>query len=270
LESNVVIKDKGVTSITDLRIGDMVLSDNHGTYSRFYSKGHYKVEGTTEFLRISTESTNKPLELTPGHMVFKSTSKLPVPAHSIKVGDALKTVNGPSKVTSISKVSRNGLFNPLTISGSIVVDGIVSSAYCEEPGFEGMDAGWLYLYGFKVIHWHVWSHHWVNAPHRIICGKTITCNETLNEDGMIPYHQFLYDALYAVEKARGECPFLAFLAAASFTSLLVSICSFFLALELVIENFTLLASICFFMLGSWIIFKKAGALIVKVNKVKVA
>jgi hypothetical protein len=106
LESKVVVKGKGTTSIKDLVIGDMVLSDEKGSFTRYYSKGHDNEKETTKFLRIHHELNAKPLELTPGHMLYLASDKLPVPAHSVKVGDVLKTTEGPSKVTVIRKISR--------------------------------------------------------------------------------------------------------------------------------------------------------------------
>jgi hypothetical protein len=126
---------------------------------------------------------------------------LPVPAHSIKVGDVLKTIDSPSKVTSVDKISRKGLVNPLTLSGSIVVDGIVSSIHSEESGFEGNDAGWIYLAGFKIAHWHTLVH-FIHAPHRIICGRLMMCTETLTEDGLVPFDQYLVNIHVAAEEMQ--------------------------------------------------------------------
>eukprot|EP00956_Cyclotella_meneghiniana_P015268 scaffold23212_cov50-Cyclotella_meneghiniana.AAC.2 len=124
LESTVFVKDKGAISIKDLRIGDMVLSNDQGGYTKYYSTGHYLEKAQAEFLRIYTENQVKPLELTPDHMIFREADALPVPAHSIKAGDVVKTIDGPSKVIDVRKISRKGIFNPLTESGTIVVDGI--------------------------------------------------------------------------------------------------------------------------------------------------
>ena len=43
-----------------------------------------------------------PIQLSPGYLMYKAASKynLPIPASSIKIGDVLTTVNGPSKVES--------------------------------------------------------------------------------------------------------------------------------------------------------------------------
>eukprot|EP00956_Cyclotella_meneghiniana_P026989 scaffold59661_cov65-Cyclotella_meneghiniana.AAC.1 len=190
LESTVFVKDKGAISIKDLRIGDMVLSDDRGSYTKYYSRGHYLEKAQTEFLRIYTEAQVKPLELTPDHMIFREVNALPVPARSIKVGDVVKTIDGPSKVIDVRKISRKGIFNPLTVSCTIVVDRIVSSTHNTYPGFEGTDAGWLYLADHKFIHWHTLVHVAL-TPHRIICGRFMHCDETLNKEGLTPYSGYL-------------------------------------------------------------------------------
>eukprot|EP00956_Cyclotella_meneghiniana_P043546 scaffold275412_cov73-Cyclotella_meneghiniana.AAC.1 len=124
LESTVFVMDKGAVSIKDLRIGDMVLSNDGGSYTKYYSIGRYLEQVQNEFLRIYTETQVKPLELTPDHMIFLEADALPVPAHSIKVGDVVKTIDGPSKVIDVRKIIRKGLLSPFTLSGTIVVDGI--------------------------------------------------------------------------------------------------------------------------------------------------
>jgi hypothetical protein len=138
LESKVVVENKGSTFIKDLVVGDMVLSDEKGTYTKYYSTGHFDGTKLTNFLRIYTELNIKPLELTPGHMVYTASSKLPVPAYSIKVGDVLKTIDGPSKVTFVDKISRKGLVNPLTLSGSIVVEASYLPFIARSPDLKAM------------------------------------------------------------------------------------------------------------------------------------
>lgn len=185
-----IVKDKGLVSIKDLVVGDSVLSDDKDTYTKYYSIGHYNENVPTKFLRIFTESSAKPLEVTPGHMVLTASDELPVPAYSVKVGDVLRVSKGTSKVTFVREISRKGLFNPLTLSGTIVVDGIVSSIHSEESGFSGPDAGWIYLGGCKLVHWHTLMH-FIHAPHRMICGKFIRCNEDLNRHGLVPFDKYL-------------------------------------------------------------------------------
>jgi hypothetical protein len=252
LESKVFVKNKGYTFIKDVVIGDMVLSDEKGTYTKYYSKGHFDNTIPTNFLRIYTELNVKPLELTPGHMVYTALSnKLPVPAHSIKVGDVLKTIDGPSKVISIRTISRKGLVNPLTLSGSIVVDGIVSSIHSEESGFEGNDAGWIYLAGLKIAHWHTLVH-FIHAPHRIICGRFMMCTETLTEGGLVPFDQYLVNIHVATE-AKQSVVFSVLVLLFLVTQTIV-----FSVLELLLENaIVIVLAIMCFVIGKWFVSKNS-------------
>jgi hypothetical protein len=122
----VVVKDKGATPIKDVILGDMVLSDEQGSYTRFLI-GRFDENILTKFLRISTKNSTKPLEVTPEYLIYKSSDMLPVPASSVKVGDALKTISGPSNVTSIEEIFRKGVYTALTVSGTLVVDGVVTA-----------------------------------------------------------------------------------------------------------------------------------------------
>lgn len=190
LESTVVVKGKGATPIKNLRLGDMILSDERGTYTKFYSRGHYHEKALSQFLRIFTEVAEKPLEATPDHLVFMAARALPVPASTIKVGEFLLTVAGPARVTAVKKISRRGLSNPTTLSGTIVVDGVVASTQTVVPGFAGAEPGWVYLGGVKVVHWD-WLVHAAHAPHRLVCGRLATCAEPLDDEGMAPFPRFL-------------------------------------------------------------------------------
>jgi hypothetical protein len=201
-------------------------------------------------LRIYTEFNIKPLELTPGHMVYTASSELPVPAYFIKVGDVLKTIDGPSKVTSVDKISRKGLVNPLTLSGSIVVDGIVSSIHSEESGFEGNDACWIYLAGFRIARWHSLVH-FIHAPHRIICGRFMMCTETLTEDGLVPFDQYLVNIHAAAEEKQSV--FFSVLV----LLLLVTQTIVFSVLELLLQHYAvvIMLGVMCFMVGKWFVSK---------------
>lgn len=53
-----------------------------------------------------------------------------VAAESIRVGSILNLANGKeTMVTSVKKINDYGLYNPLTLSGNIVVDVITSASY---------------------------------------------------------------------------------------------------------------------------------------------
>merc|ERR1712176_1081006 len=85
----------------------------------------------TEFIQLyySNDEDERPLELTNKHMLYKSGESIPVPSGNIGLGDRIETMHGARPVTRVSKVVRKGLFNPLTSSGTIVANGVISSTF---------------------------------------------------------------------------------------------------------------------------------------------
>jgi len=119
--------------ISDIVAGDRVLTKN-GQYETVYAIDHKEKYRPSNFVQIYHEQQKQPLEITKNHMVFlsaKTNDKVVASAaEMVKVGDKLQTISGPSTVTKIDTVVRNGLFNPLTASGSIVVNqGVVASTF---------------------------------------------------------------------------------------------------------------------------------------------
>ena len=116
----------------DLKIGDRVRVAN-GKYSDVILFTHRDEEHIGRFVEILTEN-GPTLRLTNGHYLYVN-HKL-TPAHSVKPGDILK--DGTNEVPSSGFVVRNvrsvvdrGLYNPQTIHGDIVVNGIISSTFFE-------------------------------------------------------------------------------------------------------------------------------------------
>lgn len=69
-----------------------------------------------------------PLTLTPSHFVHASGRT--VPAAAVRKGDVMTAENGSSVVVrDVREVESRGLFNPQTLHGDIVVDGLVVSTY---------------------------------------------------------------------------------------------------------------------------------------------
>jgi len=130
----------------DLVVGDRILESN-GEYGTLYAIDHYDETELATFRRISYEYRNQkdeekyntdPLELTFKHMVFLDNHEYPVPAQSVKVGDQLRSILGGARegeglvvVTKVDTITRMGVINPLTKSGTVVVGDamIVASTY---------------------------------------------------------------------------------------------------------------------------------------------
>lgn len=171
--------------ITEVAMKDLKLGDRVQTSSGFqpvYSFGHHDLDSSTDFLRIHTKK-NTPLEITKDHLVFLQDQDTPVPAVSIKVGDRLHNNNKEGAVvTKIGSVHKQGLYAPLTASGTVIVDGILASSYItlqEDATFVHVSQGvqtWISQQQFV---------HWLLAPHRLLClGLFPKLGETYTHKGM--------------------------------------------------------------------------------------
>jgi len=130
-DATVVLGDGSVSEMTQLNIGDVVLSAP-GKYSQVYLFSHRHSGVLTEHVEVSlADYENGPgLTLTAGHHL--RVNGLLKPASDIRVGDTLETVYGVKSVSSLRRVSKEGLYNPHTMEGTIVVNGVICSTYTEE------------------------------------------------------------------------------------------------------------------------------------------
>jgi len=175
----------------ELQVGDRVLTGD-GTYSKVYAFSHKDASTKVTYLQILTESMNKkhPLEITGKHLLYvydnrNSKKKLEF-AQAVKVGDFLVSsrTENKSRVVSIRSIQRQGLYTPLTATGTIVVNGVVASVYAS---FGFLDA---YL-SEQVLHW---LSHGGMAPYRLYCAVIGCQNETYDaQRGYSPWAGFLMD-----------------------------------------------------------------------------
>lgn len=170
-------KDKGIVPITNINVGDAVLTGS-GKYDTVYSIDHKHPTKRANFIRIYVDTTAQDdkdyIETTKNHMIFLGNNN-PVPAHSIVVGDAVKTMMGPRFVTKIlSNVVSNGLYNILTDDGTVVVNngGVVASTYSALPLFVGdNNKSSEYLieaFGFKMMT-HQFFYNTLLKPYSFVC-----------------------------------------------------------------------------------------------------
>jgi Hint module/Copper type II ascorbate-dependent monooxygenase, C-terminal domain len=131
-ESTVQMESGEHKRMDKLEVGDRVLVGD-GTFSHVFMFTH-KVgdEVCREFVRITTDSGNT-IVATNGHYI-PTVGKGLSAAGSVCVGDRLLVSASGGGLTSATvtyteRVTRNGLYNPQTARGDIVVDGIVASTY---------------------------------------------------------------------------------------------------------------------------------------------
>lgn len=123
-------------------VNDTFLADTHRGQSEDHDKGLH------QFLEIShVLDRTRPLRITADHLVFALDYKqLELGPHLVRAGSLLpqshalfarngsgeSLANGqlaPSTVLDVSKVWAAGLYNPVTTSGTAIVDGVATSNY---------------------------------------------------------------------------------------------------------------------------------------------
>jgi hypothetical protein len=163
-ESIVQVKNKGDTRIDELHLGDHILVDQTGTFEPIYSFGHRSETQLAQFLRLYPSM----LEVSSDHMVFV-VNKGAIPASMVQVGDKLV---GGDAVSSITKVSRRGIFAPFTPSGTLVVNGVVASSYVS---FQDSDV--LLIGSLATPLRYQWLAHAFQVPHKIWCYHRAQCEK---------------------------------------------------------------------------------------------
>jgi len=109
--------------VDELRVGDMVESTTGGHFSEIYMFTHASKE-RSDFVNLTT-SRGSWVAVTPGHLVRSNDGKL-VRGGDIRVGDVLL---GDHHVVEVSNFVDEGIYNPHTLHGDIVVNGVQTSSY---------------------------------------------------------------------------------------------------------------------------------------------
>jgi hypothetical protein len=129
--ATVNVKGYGPRTMDSLNLGDLVeVAD--GTFEPVYMFGGHRVVDVNTDMTMITTAGNRKLSLSPSHWLYHEIDgkQKAVRAADVVPGIAVYVTGGSTdKVIAASNGMRSGLFNPLTASGTIVVDGVVASTY---------------------------------------------------------------------------------------------------------------------------------------------
>jgi hypothetical protein len=128
--------------MAELRMGDKVLSvraDGSTFFDEIYMFGHKDMTAEVPFVLLETDG-GAALRLTQDHHLHvqrpHSAAWSVIPASAAKVGDVVLVLRSGQtnttvshRIVSKSTVMDRGLFNPYTLHGSIVVDGVLASCH---------------------------------------------------------------------------------------------------------------------------------------------
>jgi hypothetical protein len=127
--ATVTLADNSAKQMGALATGDKVHVGS-GQYDDVFFFSTQMESTMSKFVVLSTSATEAPLKLTSGHYLYVN-GKLAT-AGSVKKGDMLTLANGnKAAVSEVSSEWAPGLYNPHTLSGDIVVDGVLTSTYTD-------------------------------------------------------------------------------------------------------------------------------------------
>lgn len=144
-DATVHLENGSVKNMSNLEIGDRVeVTQADGTiaYEDVYLMTHQDSTTQRPYRQI-TLASGQILKLSPKHFIPTVQenrgdweSRILKGANEVKVGDLVwhQNSNGTmstSLVTEVKKITEIGAFNPMTASGTIVVDGVVASAHSD-------------------------------------------------------------------------------------------------------------------------------------------
>ncbi|KAK9891733.1 hypothetical protein WA026_016530 [Henosepilachna vigintioctopunctata] len=136
-DSTILTSDGIVKKMSELKIGERILSQNPSTLELTFSEVllflHYNPEERQQFLKITLKSS-RTLFVTPKHLVIMNSSvESAVFAEDLRVGDKLisnsKNRLEEDVIVNIDQIFLKGVYAPLTTSGTMVVNNILVSCY---------------------------------------------------------------------------------------------------------------------------------------------
>merc|ERR1711897_5606 len=180
-DMEVVVQGKGVVPMEALQVGDYVKIGNGESYEQVYAFAHRVPDRVADFVKLHTNA-GSPLEMTSEHLVFVNGKTNPVRAGSIKVGDILHSEgNNNAVVDKIEVVTKRGIYNPLTRSGTIQVNGITASNYIS---LQNENNEYVEFQGGVEITSHHDAAHLAMTPYRYYCTTLATCDTNDASSGM--------------------------------------------------------------------------------------
>lgn len=123
--ATVELENGSLKYMDEIELGDHIKVAS-GEFSPVFMFSHKNAEVDYSFVIVTTVS-GESLRLTKGHYLYVNCQL--VAAKAIRAGDALTTENGLTTVATVSTTVDTGLYNPQTVHGDIIVNGIVTSTY---------------------------------------------------------------------------------------------------------------------------------------------
>lgn len=126
---NAMVRLRDGTSVTmsNLKVGDQV-QVSAGVYSSVYMFSHQRGDAVHPFVVLEFNESNVKFAATHGHLLY--VNGMLSRADLVRPGDFVENAHGNIlRVISVSLENRVGLYNPQTMHGDIIVDGVRASTF---------------------------------------------------------------------------------------------------------------------------------------------
>jgi Hint module/Trypsin len=175
-DATVNVQGRGEVTMEQLQIGDMVQVAG-GNFEAVYSFCKKNADTIVDYLHIYTADLNKPLVISPNHLVYvvvvSSKGSAPptaVEGRTVRVGDSLVMADGTlTKVVQLAQGDKRGFYAPYTSSGTIIVNQLQASVYAStvtgplsSPG-RTTSSSPIRLFQQQDLYWLSQAHH------RLLC-----------------------------------------------------------------------------------------------------
>ncbi|KAI4459240.1 hedgehog [Holotrichia oblita] len=138
-ESTVISETGATRKLQDLRIGEKILSMDLDTQEFVYSEVilflDWDPSQRRDFLKIELQS-GRTLTVTPSHLIFQIANdnrSRTIYAAKLKTGDRVLVLDSKKliedSIVKVRQIVSTGVFAPLTLTGTVVVDGVLASCY---------------------------------------------------------------------------------------------------------------------------------------------
>jgi hypothetical protein len=142
------LENGNTVTLSELKIGDKIYT-GVDRLSEVYLFTHALSTAETPFIELTTENEHT-IVLSAGHYLY--VNGVLAKAETVSLNDVLQTKTGESCVTSIEHVRETGLYNPHTLDGDIMINGVCTSTYTDalRPDLaHGILAPVRYLYALR-------------------------------------------------------------------------------------------------------------------------
>lgn len=122
----------GFKPMSQVQIGDSVKVAD-GSFSDIFMFTHKMADAKHDFVIVRTVDAE--IALTAGHYLYVNGNL--AAARTVRVGDVVESASGsPMTVASVGSARMSGLYNPQTLHGDIIVDGVRASTFTTavQPG----------------------------------------------------------------------------------------------------------------------------------------